>query len=163
MSICLFVYLSISLILNIHQRYVIMVLYAEDIMRKNIGIFDENLSASEGAKIMASEHTGFIIVGNNNIPIGIITEWDYVNKIVAKDIDPKDIKLKDIMVSPLTYVPPDTPMEKIARTMSEKSIRRLPVIDVNKLVGVITSRDVLKFFDDYVTTMVDIASKFGIR
>ena len=157
------IYLFISLILNIHQKYLIMVLYAEDIMRKNIRIFDENLSASEGARIMASNHTGFIIVGKNNVPEGIVTEWDYVNKVVAKDLDPKDIKLKSIMETPLTYVSPDTPMEKIAKIMSEHSIRRLPVIDVNKLAGVITSRDVIKFFNEYVTTMVDIASKFGIR
>ena len=67
------------------------------------------------------------------------------------------------MTTPLTSVTSDTPMEKVANLMAKKGIRRLLVIDKGKISGIITSRDILKFFSEYVSNMVEIASKFGIR
>ena len=67
------------------------------------------------------------------------------------------------MTSPLTYVKPDTPMDKVADLMANNGIRRLLVVDNGKLIGIITSRDILKYFRDYVMDVVEIASKFGIR
>jgi CBS domain-containing protein len=140
-----------------------MVLYAEDIMRKDCLIVSGDKSSLEGSKLMAERQQGYIIVGNNKIPEGIVTEWDYVNKIISKKVNPSSIPLREIMTTPLTSVPSDTPMEKVANLMAQKGIRRLLVIDDNKLSGIITSRDILKFFSEYVSDMVEIASKFGIR
>ncbi len=140
-----------------------MVLYAEDIMRKNKEILDGNTSALQASIIMSEKHNGYVIVGKDNVPEGIVTEWDFINKVVSKKIDPEKIKLKDIMTSPLTYVKPDTPMDKVADLMANNGIRRLLVVNNDKLVGIITSRDILKYFRDYVMDVVDIASKFGIR
>ncbi|WP_337861193.1 CBS domain-containing protein [Ferroplasma sp.] len=154
---------SSSFSLNINTEYTNMVLYAEDIMRKNCQIVDGSISAFEGSRIMAEKQQGFVIIGKENVPEGIVTEWDFINKILSKKIDPSKITLKEIMTSPLTSVPSDTPMEKIANLMAGKGIRRLIVVDNNKLSGIITSRDILKFFSEYVSDMVEIASKFGIR
>jgi CBS domain-containing protein len=140
-----------------------MVLYAEDIMKKNCHIIDGSISAFEGSRIMAEKQQGYVIIGTDNVPEGIATEWDFINKILSKGIDPRKITLKEIMTHPLTSVPSNTPMEKVANLMASKGIRRLLVVDNNKLSGIITSRDILKFFSDYVSDMVDIASKFGIR
>jgi len=132
-------------------------------MGKNCQIVSGDKSALEGSKLMAERQQGYIIVGNDKIPEGIVTEWDYINKIISKKVDPSSIPLKEIMTTPLTSVPSDTPMEKVANLMAKKGIRRLLVIDDNKLSGIITSRDILKFFSEYVSDMVEIASKFGIR
>ena len=82
---------------------------------------------------------------------------------VSKNKNPAKVQLSEIMTAPLTSVPSDTPMEKIANLMAKNGIRRLLVIDDGELSGIITSRDILKFFSDYVSDMVEIASKFGIR
>ncbi len=140
-----------------------MVLYAEDIMRKNGEMLDENVSALKASVVMSEKHNGYVIVGSNNIPKGIVTEWDFINKVVSKNLNPEKVKLKEIMTSPLTYVKPDTPMDRVADLMANKGIRRLLVIDNDKLTGIITSRDVLKYFREYVMDVVEIASKFGIR
>ncbi len=132
-------------------------------MRKNKEILDGNTSALQASIIMSEKHNGYVIVGKDNVPEGIVTEWDFINKVVSKKIDPEKIKLKDIMTSPLTYVKPDTPMDKVADLMANNGIRRLLVVNNDKLVGIITSRDILKYFRDYVMDVVDIASKFGIR
>ncbi len=140
-----------------------MVLYAEDIMNKDCQIVSGDTSALDGSKIMAANLQGYIIVGTGKVPGGIVTEWDYIHKIVSKEVNPSSIPLKEIMTTPLTSVTSDTPMEKVANLMAKKAIRRLLVIDNDKLSGIITSRDILKFFSEYVSDMVEIASKFGIR
>jgi CBS domain-containing protein len=140
-----------------------MVLYAEDIMRKDCQIVEGDMNALEGSNIMAEKQQGFLIIGSGMVPEGIVTEWDFINKIVSKNQNPEKIPLREIMTTPLTSVPSDTPMEKVANLMAKKGIRRLLVIDEGKLSGIITSRDILKFFSDYVSDMVEIASKFGIR
>lgn len=140
-----------------------MVLYAEDIMRKDCHIVDGNMDALKGSNIMAEKQQGFLIIGNGKIPEGIVTEWDFINKITSKSKDPQKVSLREIMTSPLTSVPSDTPMEKVANLMAKNGIRRLLVIDNGEISGIITSRDILKFFSDYVSDMVEIASKFGIR
>ena len=140
-----------------------MVLYAEDIMRKNCQIINGNTSALEGSKHMAENREGYIIVGDGKIPEGIVTEWDYINKVLSQEADASRVLLKEIMTAPLTSVTSDTPMEKVASLMAKKAIRRLLVIDNNKLSGIITSRDIIKFFNEYVEDMVEIASKFGTR
>ena len=140
-----------------------MVLYAEDIMRKDCQIVEGNMNTLEGSKIMAEKQQGFLIIGSGKVPEGIVTEWDFINKIVSKNKNPVKVQLSEIMTAPLTSVPSDTPMEKIANLMAKNGIRRLLVIDDGELSGIITSRDILKFFSDYVSDMVEIASKFGIR
>ena len=140
-----------------------MVLYAEDIMRKDCQVVDGNMNALAGSNIMAERQQGFLIIGTDKVPEGIVTEWDFINKIISKNKRPEDVNLKEIMTTPLTSVPSDTPMEKVANLMAKRGIRRLLVIDNGKISGIITSRDILKFFSDYVSDMVEIASKFGIR
>jgi len=139
-----------------------MVLYAKDIMKPYTNMFDCNLNAREAAKIMSNDHTGFIIVEREGKPYGIVTEWDYVNKIVAKDLDPKDVKLCDIMNAPLISVSPSTPTDQVTELMNREGIRRLPVVENEKLIGVITSRDILRIFRDYMDNLSDVIARFGV-
>ncbi|AAT43125.1 CBS domain-containing protein [Picrophilus oshimae] len=140
-----------------------MVLYAEDIMHRDNRVYDPDTDCLTASKIMSDERHGYIIIGKNGKPEGIITEWDLINKVLARNINPEGIKLKDIMSTNLISVSSKTPMDRIADIMAINGIRRLLVIENGKFLGVITSRDILRFFHDYVKDVVDIASKFGIR
>ncbi len=139
-----------------------MVLYAKDIMKPYTNLFNGNLTAREAAKIMSNDHIGFIIVEKDGKPYGIVTEWDYVNKIVSKDLDPKDVKLCDIMNAPLKSISPNTPTDQVTEIMNKEGIRRLPVVENGKLVGVITSRDILRIFRDYMDNLSDVIARFGV-
>ena len=138
-----------------------MVLYAKDIMKRYTKQVDGGLTALEGAKIMAEDHVGFLIIREDGKPAGIVTEWDYVSKIVANGIDPSKILLRDIMTKPLTYIDPNTPTDQVATLMAQKGIRRLPVIDNGELVGVITSRDILRIFREYVDKITTLIASFS--
>ncbi len=139
-----------------------MVLYARDIMRDYKLTFPEEMNALEAAKIMARDHVGFMVIAENDEIKGMITEWDYVNKIVSKELDPASIKIGDIMNGPVVSIGPDTPTYKVAEIMSKNGIRRLPVMEKGKLIGVVTSRDILRTFKDYMDSISDIISRFGI-
>ncbi|MFP3211036.1 MAG: CBS domain-containing protein [Thermocladium sp.] len=138
-----------------------MVLYAKDIMKKYTKQVDGGLTALDGAKIMAEDHVGFLIIREEGKPVGIVTEWDYVSKIVAKGIDPSKVLLRDIMTKPLTYIDPNTPTDQVATLMAQKGIRRLPVIDNGELVGVVTSRDILRIFREYVDKITTLIASFS--
>ena len=90
-----------------------------------------------------------------NYQVGIVTEWDYINKVLSQEADPSRVLLKEIMTAPLTSVTSDTPMEKVASLMAKKAIRRLLVIDNNKLSGIITSRYI--FFQCFPSPSISTA------
>ncbi|BAB59803.1 hypothetical protein [Thermoplasma volcanium GSS1] len=138
-----------------------MVLYASDIMRKYTKTFRPDTTAYEAAVVMAQDHVGFLIVEDETGIRGMVTEWDYINKIISKDLNPKNVRVEEIMNSPIISITPDTPTFKVAEIMSKNGIRRLPVMEKNKLVGVVTSRDILRAFKDYMDSISDIISRFG--
>ena len=138
-----------------------MVLYARDIMKEYTFMMKEETTASQAAKIMSNDHVGFAIIERDGKPIGMVTELDFVNKIVSKDLNPKEVLLKDIMNTPLMSVDPKTPTDQVTVLMSKKGVRRLPVIENGKLIGVITSRDVLRIFKDYMDNLSDVIARFG--
>ncbi|MCL5782692.1 MAG: CBS domain-containing protein [Candidatus Thermoplasmatota archaeon] len=138
-----------------------MVLYARDIMKEYTLMLSAETSAHEAAKIMSNDHVGFVIVQIDNKPHGVVTEWDFINKIIARDLDPRNVKLKDIMNTPLMSVDPKTPTDQVTVLMNKHGVRRLPVIENGKLIGVITSRDVLRIFKDYMDNLSDVIARFG--
>ncbi|MGC8608662.1 MAG: cyclic nucleotide-binding/CBS domain-containing protein [Thermoplasmata archaeon] len=139
-----------------------MVLYAKDIMRDYKLTFSKDTNALEAAKTMARDHVGFMVIAENGEIKGMITEWDYVNKVVSKELDPASVKIGDIMNGPVISIAPDTPTYKVAEIMSKNGIRRLPVMENGKLIGVVTSRDILRVFKDYMDSISDIIARFGI-
>ena len=138
-----------------------MVLYAGDIMRKDFSFISSDLTVLDASKIMVAGNSGFLIISDSNEPKGILTEWDIVSKVTAKELDPTKVLAKDIMTTNFVSVPINTPTIDLVETMKKNKIRRLPVMDKGKMVGVITSRDILGIYSDYVDNVTEIASKFG--
>jgi signal-transduction protein with cAMP-binding, CBS, and nucleotidyltransferase domain len=138
-----------------------MVLYAKDIMKDYKLMLNGDVTALEAAKIMSQDHTGFVIVQKDGNPHGIVTEWDFINKIIAPGKDPAQVRLNDIMTTPLLSVTPKTPTDQLTVMMSKQGVRRVIVLENNKLIGVITSRDVLRIFKDYMDNLSDVIARFG--
>ena len=139
-----------------------MVLYAKDIMKNYTKTFPADTNALEGAKIMQQDHVGFLIVHDSGgKPVGIVTEWDYISKIVAAEKDPRKVTLGQIMKEGIISVEAETPTEKVTVIMGMNLIRRIPVFENGKLIGVITSRDIIRIFKDYMDSISDIIARFG--
>jgi CBS domain-containing protein len=86
---------------------------------------------------------GSVVVTDDNGVVGIFTERDMVRRVVAKQRDPLTTTVREVMSSPVVTCPPNTLLNDCGIVMTEKEIRRLPISDDGKLVGMITSRDLI--------------------
>jgi CBS domain-containing protein len=116
-----------------------------DIMTKEVITIDVNQGAAEAAGLMADKHISSVVVLEKEIPIGIITERDFVKKICAKKLEISKIKAGEIMSRIRTFADPETPIDVAIQRMLNHNIRRLPIMSEGKTVGIITVTDLAKY------------------
>ena len=115
-----------------------------DIMTKCVVTIEANGTALEAAKLMAEKGISSLIVLNNQNPVGIITERDFVKKICIKELQVSHVKVNEIMSKIRTFADPETPIEVAVQRMVNHKIRRLPIMENGKVVGIITVTDLAK-------------------
>jgi CBS domain-containing protein len=98
----------------------------------------------EASRTMKKEDVGSIIMVEGTNPIGIVTREDIINKVIAKDLLPSKVLLKDIMSKKLISCPPDCDISEAARMMSKYKYERIPVVSMGKLIGIISTREIAK-------------------
>ena len=131
-----------------------MVLVAKDIVEKDFLSMRRDTTALQGAKQMQSNRHGFVVVTTaDGRPEGIVTEWDYVSKIVAAEKDPARVKLEEIMSVTLVTVKADEDLDEVAQLMAGKGIRRVLVTQDGKILGTITARTMLTRLKDYIDSI----------
>ncbi|MEM4250607.1 MAG: CBS domain-containing protein, partial [Candidatus Bathyarchaeia archaeon] len=109
-------------------------------MRSKISVPSE-ATIVEVAEVMTSEDVGSVLVTVNGIEEGILTERDLTRKVLAKGLDPKTTKAKEVMSTPLVTIPQDATLWEAAEAMSRRRVRRLPVVDEQGRVrGMISTR-----------------------
>jgi CBS domain-containing protein len=116
-----------------------------DIMTKNIVTIGEGETAVEAARIMSQKGISSLIVVKDDVPKGIVTERDFVKKICAKQIDISQIKINSIMSRIRTIANPDTPIAVAVQRMANRGIRRLPIVQDGKVVGIVTVTDLARY------------------
>jgi len=104
----------------------------------------QNTTLLDCARTMDEKHVGAVVVKDNEISSGIITEQDIVRKVVAKGINPLTEKVKDYMEKRLVTVNPDEDIYDALILMRDNNIRHLPVVSGDKMVGLLTIKDILK-------------------
>ena len=115
-----------------------------DIMTKDIVMIDGNASTLEAANLMADKGISSLFVLRDNVPVGIVTERDFIKKVCAKELPISQVKVADIMSKILTTADPETPVEVAVQRMVNHKIRRLPIMEGGKIVGIITVTDLAK-------------------
>jgi len=98
----------------------------------------------DAIKLMAEKGIGALLVMEGERISGIVTERDYARKIVLKGRSSKDTPVKDIMTSLVLYVRPDNTNHQCMALMTENKLRHLPVLDGEKLTGIISIGDLVK-------------------
>jgi len=117
----------------------------KEIMRKNVITVDEDTTVSTISKIMTNNRIGSVIVVVNQKPIGIITNDDIVD-VVAKNMDPKQVLAKDLLKNkkrPFITASPDENILEVSKKMVKNGIKRIPVVENDKLVGIISDKEIL--------------------
>jgi CBS domain-containing protein len=115
-----------------------------DIMTKEIVMIEGSESTLEAARLMADRGISSLFVVKDGVPVGIVTERDFIKKVCAKGLDISQVNVEDIMSKILTTAEPETPIEVAVQRMVNHKIRRLPIIERGKIVGIITVTDLAK-------------------
>jgi CBS domain-containing protein len=113
-----------------------------DLVRDQVlTIFAPNLSVHEAAKAMADRNIGAVLVAEQGHLVGICTERDITQRVVAKGLDPNTTPIREVMTShPATVAPDETPMRALDM-MREIGCRHLPVVAGERIVGMLSIRD----------------------
>ena len=114
-------------------------------MTKSIITVDVDTTVADSAKMMEDSKVGAILVTEKNAPVGIVTDRDFAIKVVAHAYNPTT-PVRMIMSSPLYTISPDEPVRMIADFMYTRGIRKLPVIDNDKVIGIVTATDLVRQF-----------------
>ncbi len=116
-----------------------------DIMEKNVITIEDDKSSLDAARLINEKDISFLVVVKDGIPIGVVSERDFVRKIVADNKLASDIPLSKIMSYKFRWVEPNTEIEDAVQKMLNHNIRRLLVLENEKLVGVITQTDLASY------------------
>jgi len=116
-----------------------------DIMEKNVITIEHDKSSLDAANLINEKDISFLVVVKDGNPIGIVSERDFVRKIVAENKQASDIPLSKIMSYKFRWVEPTTKIEDAVQKMLNHNVRRLVVLENEKLVGVITQTDLASY------------------
>ena len=117
--------------------------FVKDIMTKNVISIDSSRTVKEAAAMMEDANVGSIVITDGYTSVGILTERDFVNRVVGKD-KPSTTEVSEVMSQPITVVGPDETVWDVAEVMRSKGIHKVPVQDGNKLVGIFTATDLVR-------------------
>src|SRR5687768_10402103 len=124
---------------------------ARDLMTASPEYVDGSTTVLDVAKKLASEDIGSLPICDGDRLQGMITDRDIVVKVLAEGKDPASTKVIDLIQGEVVTIGADDSIEEAARTMAEHQVRRLPVIDGTKLVGMLAQADLARSGDDSTT------------
>lgn len=116
-----------------------------DIMSKNVVTISMDSSALLAAQLLSRNNIGSLPVCSEEGHLrGIVTDRDIITRCVAAECDPSTTPVREIMTRNIARITPDSDISEAARLMSASQIRRLPVVDDDKLVGYVALGDIAK-------------------
>jgi len=134
-------------------------LRVDDVMVKEVMTIDENATVKEAAEIMNKFEIGCLIAVRKGKAMGILTERDLLKRVVAEAKDATKTRVKDVMSSPLVVVEPNMDLEDAVRLMFQMKIKKLPVVDEKRLVGLVTLTDIARFQPQMIRILRQLAMR----
>jgi len=114
------------------------------VMTKLVITTKTDSSVREAAELMRKKNVGSVVVTYEGKPVGIVTERDMVERVVARGLDASKVQMKEIMSKSLIATTGEMPIIEAIRMMQKKKIRRLLIMENRRLIGIITQRDLLR-------------------
>ncbi len=119
-------------------------LEAQDVMSKDMTTISSGESVVSATKTMCENNISCIVVVDNGSVVGILTERDLLKRIGAKEKDYSKITIAEVMSSPVETISPNLPVLEAGRIMEDRHIKRLPVLEKKRLVGIITQTELTR-------------------
>lgn len=115
-----------------------------DIMVDKVITTKKDATVKDVVKLMNKHEIGCLVVEENGEPVGIVTERDLLKRVLAKSKELRNMKVREIMSEPVLSVTPNVEIEDAAKLMLQNKIKKLPIVEEGKLLGLVTLTDVLR-------------------
>ncbi|HTQ47839.1 MAG TPA: CBS domain-containing protein [Polyangiaceae bacterium] len=112
-----------------------------NVMSRNVLTLSPTATLADAARTMRDSNVGAVIVEDQGKLVGLVTDRDIVVRAVAQERDPKSTQLSEACSKTLVSLTPDDDTDRAVEVMREKSVRRLPVVEKGKVVGILTLGD----------------------
>jgi len=116
-------------------------------MTRPVVTINPSQTAYDAARIMSRENKSGLVIVEKDKPVGVITERDLVNRVIVAKLDPTTVKVGEVMSQPPITISSHLFIEDAAKVMAEKKVKRLPVVENDRLVGIITVVDLTHCID----------------
>lgn len=141
------------------EKDVEVTLRVKEVMVKEVVTIDDNLTVKEAADIMNKFEIGCLIAIRKGKAIGILTERDILKRIVSAGKDAAKTKVKEVMTSPLVVAEPSMDLGEAVKLMFQMKIKKLPVVDGKRLVGLVSLTDIARFQPQVISILKQLAAK----
>lgn len=132
-----------------------------ELMTRRVVAIEGNRTVLEAARLMNEKRIGSLVVTKEQVPVGIITEHDILEKVCLRDLQASKVDVEDIMSKPLKTAEASLPAEVAIQRRVNSRIRRLPVVKNGKLVGILKVSDLARYLrknlvlDSFLSTFED--------
>lgn len=133
---------------------------AKDIMVKEVVKVNSCTLVDNAVKMMNKNNIGCLIIEDNGEARGIVTQRDLLEKVLEKAKDPRKLAVSDIMTQKLVVGNPDMEIHEAARLMFKRKIKKLPIVENGKLIGLITLTNIARTVS-VDQEMIDIVEKLS--
>jgi CBS domain-containing protein len=123
----------------------------KEVMTRDVRACEPNATVADAAKVMAQEDVGPVPIVEDGRLVGIVTDRDIVVRVVAEGRDPNATTVKEIASTDLVTVAPGDDLDEALNLLAERQVRRLPVVEGDRLVGIVAQADVARLGKDKKT------------
>jgi len=124
-------------------------LKVEDVMVEDVVTVEAEASVKKAVEIMNKHEIGCLIVVKRGKAVGIVTERDMLRRVLVGARDPEKTKVREIMSAPLVVGNSKMEIEDAVKLMFEMKVKKLPIVDKGKLVGLVTLTDIARYQPPY--------------
>ena len=134
----------------------------EEAMIKSVVTLQEDVSAYDAVKLMNEKRIGCLVVLQYGQVVGILTERDLLERVLEKCKNPKETKITEIMTKRVVVGRPDMQIDEAAKLMFEKKVKKLPIVEGSRLVGLVTLTDLARIasLDGKTTELMETRERF---
>ena len=130
-----------------------------DTMTENPRSINASASVVEAARLMREEHIGSLPITDDEKLVGMITDRDITTRVVAEAADPTSTSVEDVYSRDLVSVEPDEDLDEALQLMARHQVRRLPVVENGRLVGIVAQADIALKDNDKTAQLVEAISE----
>jgi len=127
-----------------------------EIMDKNVVTIDSSSSVSQAIEKMIQAKVWSLIVVRQDLPVGVVTDRDILRRCAAMGHYPDKVKVEEIMSSPIITIEPDATAGEAMRTLTDKNVRRLYVVEGGKIIGRVTQTRLFRSMLDVMMTLASL-------